>query len=165
MIQPQMRIGQGWDVHALVPGRKLILGSLHIPYHLGLLGHSDADVLLHAIIDAMLGGAGLGDIGSHFPDTDPRWKNADSLVLLSECAELIHKQGWLIQNIDSTVIAQAPRLAPYIEAMRQQIAKALKLKTNQVNIKAKTAEKLGPVGLGQSIEAQAIVLLMGSPEF
>ena len=162
MIQPQMRIGQGWDVHALVPGRKLILGGVHIPYHLGLLGHSDADVLLHAIIDAMLGAAGLGDIGTHFPDTDGRWKNADSLVLLGECAQLIHQQGWLIQNIDSTVIAQAPRLAPHIDAMRQVTAKALKLHVNQVNIKAKTAEKLGPVGQGQSIEAQAIVLLLGS---
>ena len=162
MIQPHMRIGQGWDVHALVPGRKLILGGVHIPYHLGLLGHSDADGLLHAIIDAMLGAAGLGDIGAHFPDTDGRWKNADSLVLLGECAQLIHQQGWLIQNIDSTVIAQAPRLAPHIDAMRLETAKALKLHVNQVNIKAKTAEKLGPVGQGQSIEAQAIVLLLGS---
>ena len=160
MIQPQMRIGQGWDVHALVPGRKLILGGVHIPYHLGLLGHSDADVLLHAIIDAMLGAAGLGDIGTHFSDTDLRWKGADSLALLAATAELIQKNGWRIQNLDSTVIAQAPKLAPYITAMRELIAGVMTLNTTQVNIKAKTAEKLGSVGQGQSIEAQAVVLLL-----
>ena len=154
-----MRIGQGWDVHALVPGRRLIIGGVPIPYHLGLLGHSDADVLLHAIIDAMLGAAGLGDIGTHFPDTDARWKNADSLVLLAACAALLKEKGWRIQNLDSTVIAQAPKLAPHIPAMREQIAAALALTVTQINIKAKTAEKLGPVGQGQSIEAQAIVLL------
>lgn len=159
MTQAQMRIGQGWDVHALVPGRRLIIGGVPIPYHLGLLGHSDADVLLHAIIDAMLGAAGLGDIGTHFPDTDVRWKNADSLVLLAACAALLKEKGWRIQNLDSTVIAQAPKLAPYIPAMREQIAAALALAVTQINIKAKTAEKLGPVGQGQSIEAQAIVLL------
>ena len=159
MTQAQMRIGQGWDVHALVPGRRLIIGGLHIPFHLGLLGHSDADVLLHAIIDAMLGAAGLGDIGTHFPDTDVRWKNADSLVLLAACAALLKEKGWRIQNLDSTVIAQAPKLAPHIPAMREQIAAALALTVTQINIKAKTAEKLGPVGQGQSIEAQAIVLL------
>ena len=155
----QMRIGQGWDVHALVPGRHLIIGGVHIPYHLGLLGHSDADVLLHAIIDAMLGAAGLGDIGTHFPDTDARWKNADSLVLLAACAVLLKEKGWRIQNLDSTVIAQTPKLAPHIPAMREQIAAALALTVTEINIKAKTAEKLGPVGQGQSIEAQAIVLL------
>lgn len=159
MTQLQMRIGQGWDVHALVPGRRLIIGGVHIPYHLGLLGHSDADVLLHAIIDAMLGAAGLGDIGTHFPDTDVRWKNADSLVLLAACAALLKEKGWRIQNLDTTVIAQAPKLAPYITAMREQMAAALALTVTQINIKAKTAEKLGPVGQGQSIEAQAIVLL------
>ena len=159
MTQAQMRIGQGWDVHALVPGRRLVIGGVHIPYHLGLLGHSDADVLLHAIIDAMLGAAGLGDIGTHFPDTDARWKNADSLVLLAACAALLKEKGWRIQNLDSTVIAQAPKLAPHIPAMREQIAAALALTVTQINIKAKTAEKLGPVGQGQSIEAQAIVLL------
>ena len=132
---------------------------MHIPYHLGLLGHSDADVLLHAIIDAMLGAAGLGDIGTHFPDTDVRWKNADSLVLLAACAALLKEKGWRIQNLDTTVIAQAPKLAPYITAMREQMAAALALTVTQINIKAKTAEKLGPVGQGQSIEAQAIVLL------
>lgn len=159
MTQAQMRIGQGWDVHALVPGRRLIIGGVPIPYHLGLLGHSDADVLLHAIIDAMLGAAGLGDIGTHFPDTDVRWKNADSLELLAACADLLKEKGWRIQNLDSTVIAQAPKLAPHIPAMREQIAAALALAVTQINIKAKTAEKLGPVGQGQSIEAQAIVLL------
>ncbi len=159
MTQAQMRIGQGWDVHALVPGRRLIIGGLHIPFHLGLLGHSDADVLLHAIIDAMLGAAGLGDIGTHFPDTDVRWKNADSLELLAACADLLKEKGWRIQNLDSTVIAQAPKLALHIPAMREQIAAALALTVTQINIKAKTAEKLGPVGQGQSIEAQAIVLL------
>jgi len=159
MTQAQMRIGQGWDVHALVPGRRLIIGGVPIPYHLGLLGHSDADVLLHAIIDAMLGAAGLGDIGTHFPDTDVRWKNADSLVLLAACAALLKEKGWRIQNLDSTVIAQAPKLAPHIPAMREQIAAGLALTVTQINIKAKTAEKLGPVGQGQSIEAQAIVLL------
>jgi len=159
MTQAQMRIGQGWDVHALVPGRRLIIGGVPIPYHLGLLGHSDADVLLHAIIDAMLGAGGLGDIGTHFPDTDVRWKNADSLVLLAACAALLKEKGWRIQNLDSTVIAQAPKLAPHIPAMREQIAAALALTVTQINIKAKTAEKLGPVGQGQSIEAQAIVLL------
>ena len=159
MTQLQMRIGQGWDVHALVPGRRLIIGGVHIPYHLGLLGHSDADVLLHAIIDAMLGAAGLGDIGTHFPDTDVRWKNADSLVLLAACAALLKEKGWRIQYLDTTVIAQAPKLAPYITAMREQMAAALALTVTQINIKAKTAEKLGPVGQGQSIEAQAIVLL------
>lgn len=159
MTQLQMRIGQGWDVHALVPGRRLIIGGVHIPYHLGLLGHSDADVLLHAIIDAMLGAAVLGDIGTHFPDTDVRWKNADSLVLLAACAALLKEKGWRIQNLDTTVIAQAPKLASYIPAMREQMAAALALTVTQINIKAKTAEKLGPVGQGQSIEAQAIVLL------
>ena len=159
MTQLQMRIGQGWDVHALVPGRRLIIGGVHIPYHLGLLGYSDADVLLHAIIDAMLGAAGLGDIGTHFPDTDVRWKNADSLVLLAACAALLKEKGWRIQNLDTTVIAQAPKLASYIPAMREQMAAALALTVTQINIKAKTAEKLGPVGQGQSIEAQAIVLL------
>ena len=154
-----IRIGEGWDTHALVEGRALILGGVHIPFAKGLLGHSDADVLLHAIIDAMLGAAGLGDIGTHFPDTDVRWKNADSLELLAACADLLKEKGWRIQNLDTTVIAQAPKLAPYIPAMREQMAAALALTVTQINIKAKTAEKLGPVGQGQSIEAQAIVLL------
>jgi len=159
MTSLPMRIGQGWDVHALVPGRRLVIGGIHIPFHLGLLGHSDADVLLHAVIDAMLGAAALGDIGTHFPDTDARWKNADSLKLLSACAALLKDKGWRVHNLDSTVIAQAPKLAPFIYAMREQLAGALAINISQVNIKAKTAEKLGPVGQGQSVEAQAMVLL------
>jgi 2-C-methyl-D-erythritol 2,4-cyclodiphosphate synthase len=156
---PTIRIGEGWDTHALVPGRKLIIGGVQVPHTLGLLGHSDADVLLHAIIDALLGAAGLGDIGSHFPDTDARFKGADSLVLLRETARLLGARGHRIGNIDSTVIAQAPKLAPHIPAMREQIAAALALDVNRVNVKAKTAEKLGPVGQGLSMEARAVVLL------
>ncbi|MGZ5272013.1 MAG: 2-C-methyl-D-erythritol 2,4-cyclodiphosphate synthase [Ramlibacter sp.] len=154
-----MRIGEGWDVHALVPGRPLVIGGVAIPYERGLLGHSDADVLLHAITDALLGAAGLGDIGRHFPDTDLKFKGADSVLLLEEAARRVADAGWGIVNIDSTVVAQAPRLAPHIEAMRARIAKALGLASAQVNVKAKTAEKLGPVGQGQSIEARAVVLL------
>lgn len=153
------RIGEGWDVHALVPGRKLILGGVEVPYHLGLLGHSDADVLLHAVTDALLGAAGLGDIGRHFPDTDTQFQGADSMVLLAEAAKRVRAQGWQIGNVDSTVIAQAPKLAPHIPAMCAQIAKALAVQTQAVNVKAKTAEKMGPVGLGQSMEARAVVLL------
>lgn len=153
------RIGEGWDIHALVEGRKLILGGVHIPYHLGLLGHSDADVLLHAITDALLGGAGLGDIGTHFPDTDERFKGADSLVLLTEAALRVRASGYEIGNVDSTVIAQAPRLALHISLMCRQIAAGLGVAPAQVNVKAKTAEKMGPVGLGQAMEARAVVLL------
>ncbi len=155
-----MRIGEGWDVHALVPGRKLVLGGVEIPFERGLLGHSDADVLLHALTDALLGAAGLGDIGHHFPDSDTRFRGADSLVLLAEAARRVRQEGWQIGNVDSTVIAQAPRLAPYIDAMRQRIAQALELTPSQVNVKAKTAEKLGPVGQGSCIEARAIALLI-----
>jgi 2-C-methyl-D-erythritol 2,4-cyclodiphosphate synthase len=154
-----MRIGEGWDVHALVPGRPLVIGGVAIPYERGLLGHSDADVLLHAITDALLGAAGLGDIGRHFPDTDPNFKGADSVLLLEEAARRVVQAGWSVVNVDSTVVAQAPRLAPHIDAMRARIAKALGLQAAQVNVKAKTAEKLGPVGQGQSIEARAVVLL------
>jgi 2-C-methyl-D-erythritol 2,4-cyclodiphosphate synthase len=157
-----IRIGEGWDVHALVPGRKLIIGGVEIPFDRGLLGHSDADVLLHAITDALLGAAGLGDIGRHFPDTDDRFKGADSVVLLVEAAHRVREQGWQVGNIDSTVIAQAPKLAPHIEAMRNRIAQALDLAPGQVNVKAKTAEKLGPVGQGLSIEARAVVLLLAA---
>ena len=153
------RIGEGWDVHALVAGRKLILGGVEIPFHLGLFGHSDADVLLHAITDALLGAAALGDIGTHFPDTDESFRSADSLLLLAEAARRVREKGFEIGNIDSTVIAQAPKLMPYIGAMRQRIGQALGLTLDQVNVKAKTAEKMGPVGLGQAIEARAIVLL------
>ena len=154
------RIGEGWDVHALVPGRKLILGGVHIPFDRGLLGHSDADALLLAITDALLGAAGLGDIGSHFPDTDARFAGADSALLLAEAARAVRAQGWEIANVDSTVVAQAPKLAPHIAAMRERTAQALGVAPDQVNVKAKTAEKLGPVGQGQSIEARAVALLV-----
>lgn len=153
------RIGEGWDVHALVAGRKLILGGVEIPHTMGLLGHSDADALLHAITDALLGAAALGDIGTHFSDTDPQFKGADSMVLLVEAMRRVAAKGYKIGNIDSTIIAQAPKMMPHIPAMRERIAGALGLSLEQVNIKAKTAEKMGPVGLGQSIEARAVVLL------
>ena len=153
------RIGEGWDTHALVEGRKLILGGVLVPYARGLLGHSDADVLLHAITDALLGAAALGDIGRHFPDTDARFKGADSMRLLVEAAALVRQAGWAIGNIDSTIIAQAPKLAPYIPAMQRGIATALGLALDAVNVKAKTAEKMGPVGEGLSMEARAVVLL------
>jgi 2-C-methyl-D-erythritol 2,4-cyclodiphosphate synthase len=159
MFHMNFRIGEGWDVHALVPGRKLILGGIEVPHELGLLGHSDADVLLHAITDALLGGAALGDIGRHFPDTDPEFRGADSLVLLVEAARRVRATGLEIGNIDSTIIAQAPKLAPHIPAMRERIARALGLALDQVNVKAKTAEKLGPVGQQQSMEARAAALL------
>jgi len=155
----QFRIGEGWDTHALVPGRRLVIGGVVIPFHLGLLGHSDADVLLHAITDALLGAAALGDIGTHFSDTDERWRDADSWKLLQATGGLVQASGWRINNIDSTVIAQAPKLAPFIGTMRERVAAALQLDLNQVNIKAKTAEKLGPVGSGQAIEARAVALL------
>ena len=154
-----LRIGEGWDIHALVPGRRLLIGGVDIPYGRGLLGHSDADVLLHAITDALLGAAALGDIGRHFPDTDERFRGADSLVLLTEAARRVREQGLRIGNVDSTVIAQAPKLAPHIEAMRNRIAQALDIAPAMVNVKAKTAEQLGPVGQGLAIEARAVVLL------
>jgi 2-C-methyl-D-erythritol 2,4-cyclodiphosphate synthase len=156
------RIGEGWDTHALVPGRRLVIGGVEIPFERGLLGHSDADVLLHAITDALLGAAGLGDIGHLFPDTDERFRGADSLLLLKEAVGRVRGQGWRIANIDSTVVAQAPKLAPHIGAMRQRIAQAAEMAPGQVNVKAKTAEKLGPVGEGLSIEARAIVLVTGA---
>ncbi len=154
-----IRVGEGWDVHALVPGRKLVIGGVHIPYERGLLGHSDADVLLHAITDALLGAAGLGDIGTHFPDTDERFKGADSAVLLAEASRRVRDAGWQLGNVDSTVIAQAPRLAPHMATIRASVAAALGVAVDQVNVKAKTAEKLGPVGQGLCIEARAVVLL------
>ena len=153
------RIGEGWDIHALVPDRKLVLGGIHVPFPLGLFGHSDADVLLHAITDALLGAASLGDIGQHFPDTDAQFKGADSLVLLIEAAKRVRAAGLEIGNIDSTIIAQAPKLAPYIPQMRENIARALGLDVNQINVKAKTAEKMGPVGLGQAMESRAVALI------
>ena len=155
----RMRIGEGWDIHALVPGRALVIGGVRIEHAAGLLGHSDADVLLHAITDALLGAAALGDIGSHFPDTDARWKGADSRVLLAAAAQAVRAQGWQIANVDSTVIAQAPRLAPHIHAMRDCIAQALELQIDCVSVKAKTAERLGPVGQGLAMQARAVALL------
>ena len=156
---PLFRIGEGWDVHALVPGRKLIIGGVHVPHTQGLLGHSDADVLLHAITDALLGAAALGDIGRHFPDTDERFKGADSGVLLQEAVRRVREAGFEIGNVDSTVIAQAPKLSPHIPAMEEGIARTLGVAVGQVNVKAKTAEKIGPVGQGLSIEARAVALL------
>ena len=153
------RIGEGWDIHALVPGRRLVIGGVDIAFERGLLGHSDADVLLHAITDALLGAAGSGDIGRHFPDTDERFRGADSLSLLAEAARRVRAQGLRVGNVDSTVIAQAPRLAAHIDAMRTHIARALDIEPERVNVKAKTAETLGPVGEGLAIEARAIVLL------
>jgi 2-C-methyl-D-erythritol 2,4-cyclodiphosphate synthase len=155
----QFRIGEGWDIHQLVEGRKLILGGVEIPHTKGLLGHSDADALLHAITDALLGAAAMGDIGTHFPDTDAQFKGADSTVLLAEAARRVRAKGFLIGNVDSTVIAQAPKLAPHIAAMRARIAEVLQLDVSQVNVKAKTAEKMGPVGEGRAMEARAVVLL------
>ena len=154
-----LRIGEGWDTHRLVADRPLIIGGVRIPYERGLLGHSDADVLLHAITDALLGAAALGDIGQHFPDTDAQFKGADSTVLLAEAMRRVAAAGYQIGNIDSTVIAQAPRLMPWLPAMRKVIAQALNCAVEQVNVKAKTAEKMGPVGEGLAIEARAIVLL------
>ena len=156
------RIGEGWDIHALVPGRALVLSGVCIPHSAGLLGHSDADVLLHAITDALLGAAALGDIGTHFPDTDAAFRGADSVVLLTEAARRVRAQGFQIGNIDSTVVAQAPRLAAHIPQMRVRISAALDLAIDQINIKAKTAERLGPVGQGLAMEARAVVLLLRS---
>jgi 2-C-methyl-D-erythritol 2,4-cyclodiphosphate synthase len=153
------RIGEGWDVHALVPGRKLILGGVEIAHTSGLMGHSDADVLLHAITDALLGAAGLGDIGRHFPDTDVQFKGADSAVLLTEAMRRVREAGWVLVNVDCTIVAQAPKLAPHMAAINASLAQALGVASDQVNVKAKTSEKLGPVGMGQSIEARAVVLL------
>ena len=155
----RMRIGEGWDVHALVPGRALVVGGVTIDHPQGLLGHSDADVLLHAITDALLGAAALGDIGSHFPDTDAQHRGADSLVLLREVGQRVRQAGYEIGNIDATIVAQAPRMAPHIVLMRERIAQALGVAVGQINVKAKTAEKLGPVGQGQSMEARAVALI------
>jgi 2-C-methyl-D-erythritol 2,4-cyclodiphosphate synthase len=155
-----LRIGEGWDIHALVEGRKLILGGIDIPHSKGLQGHSDADALLHAITDALVGAAALGDIGTHFPDTDAQFKGADSSVLLAEAARRVRAKGYEIGNVDTTVVAQAPKLAPHIAAMRERISQVLGVSVDQVNVKAKTAEKMGPVGEGLAIEARAVVLLV-----
>jgi 2-C-methyl-D-erythritol 2,4-cyclodiphosphate synthase len=154
-----MRVGMGYDVHKLVEGRDLILGGVKIPYEKGLLGHSDADVLLHAIMDAILGAAAMGDIGLHFPDSDPKYKGADSMALLKEVASMIDKEHFVIENIDATIIAQAPKMRPYIDEMRINIAQALRISLSQVNVKATTEEGLGFTGSGQGISSQAICLL------
>ncbi len=154
-----MRIGQGFDVHALVPRRRLIIGGVEIPYALGLEGHSDADVLLHAVCDALLGAAALGDIGRHFPDSEAAYKDADSRVLLREVVALIRAAGFLPVNVDATIIAQAPRMAPYIPGMVANLAADLELPVDAINIKATTTEKLGFIGRGEGIAAQAICLL------
>lgn len=153
------RIGEGWDIHQLVEGRPLILGGVTIEHPKGLLGHSDADALCHAITDALFGAAGLGDIGRHFPDTDAAFQGADSIALLVECARRVRAAGWEPVNIDSTIVAQAPKMAPHIAAMAARIAAAVGLEPGLVNVKAKTAEKMGPVGEGRAIEARAVCLL------
>ncbi len=154
-----MRIGTGYDVHRLVEDRELILGGVKLPYEKGLLGHSDADVLLHAIMDALLGAAALGDIGKHFPDSDPAYKGISSLELLGKVGEMLEQQSFLIENIDATIIAQAPKMRPYMEDMRKNIAGALGLAPEQVNVKATTEEGLGFTGNGEGISAQAVCLL------
>nr|WP_084233543.1 2-C-methyl-D-erythritol 2,4-cyclodiphosphate synthase [Papillibacter cinnamivorans] len=154
-----MRIGQGYDVHRLEPGLRLVLGGVEIPFELGLLGHSDADVLIHAVMDALLGAAALGDIGGHFPDTDPSYRGISSLVLLGETARLLSESGFSVVNVDSTVVAQAPKLSAHIGAMRQNLADALGISPEQVNVKATTEERLGFTGEGRGIAAQAAVLL------
>ena len=156
-----MRIGTGYDVHRLVEGRKLILGGVEIPYEKGLLGHSDADVLVHAVMDALLGAAALGDIGGHFPDSDPRYEGADSLALLREVCRILREAGFKPGNVDATIVAQAPKLAPYIPAMRRNIAAAMGLDTSCVSVKATTEERLGFTGEGLGIAAQAAALIDG----
>ena len=157
-----IRVGEGWDIHALVAGRKLVLGGVEVPYEKGLQGHSDADALLHAITDAVLGAAALGDIGTLFPDTDLRYQGADSALLLAEAMHQVRAAGWTLGNVDCTVIAQAPKLAPFKPLMRARIAQILGVTPAQVNVKAKTAERMGPVGAGEAMEARAVVLLMAA---
>ncbi|MBU5459080.1 2-C-methyl-D-erythritol 2,4-cyclodiphosphate synthase [Anaerostipes sp. MSJ-23] len=159
-----MRIGMGYDVHRLTENRKLILGGVEIPYEKGLLGHSDADVLLHAISDALLGAAALGDIGKHFPDTDPKFHNADSLKLLEEVVRLIYEKGYTVGNVDATIIAQKPKMAPHLPSMIKNISRVLRVDQGQVNVKATTEEKLGFTGEGLGISAQAVCLLMERKE-
>ena len=154
-----MRIGHGYDVHRLVEGRKLILGGVEVPHTLGLLGHSDADVLTHAVMDALLGAAALGDIGRHFPDTDPAYAGADSLKLLDHVVELLEEKGYQVGNVDATILAQKPKMAPYIEKMRDNLAARMKVEPDQVNVKATTEEKLGFTGAEEGIAAHAVALL------
>ena len=155
-----MRIGTGYDVHKLAEGRKLIIGGVEIPYEKGLLGHSDADVLVHAIMDALLGAAALGDIGKHFPDTDPKYKGADSLMLMREVRRILSENGFEVGNVDATIIAQAPRMSPHIDTMRRNIADVLGLDVSQVSVKATTEERLGFTGRGEGISAQAVALIL-----
>jgi len=159
-MNAEMRVGQGYDIHALVEGRPLIIGGVTIPHTHGLLGHSDADVLLHAVTDAILGGAGLGDIGRHFPDTDPAYRGADSRVLLRAACDKVHAAGWRVVNVDATVHAQAPKIGPHAAVMAQHIAADLRLVPDAVNVKAKTNEGLGPVGRQEGIAATAVALLV-----
>ncbi|MBS7239439.1 MAG: 2-C-methyl-D-erythritol 2,4-cyclodiphosphate synthase [Acetatifactor sp.] len=154
-----MRVGMGYDVHRLVEGRDLVMGGVNIPYEKGLLGHSDADVLLHAIMDALLGAAALGDIGKHFPDSDPAYKGISSILLLEKVGELLTGEGYFVGNIDATIIAQAPKMRPYIDQMRENIAKALDVDVSCINVKATTEEGLGFTGTGEGISAQAICML------
>jgi 2-C-methyl-D-erythritol 2,4-cyclodiphosphate synthase len=156
------RVGQGYDVHALAPGRRLVLGGVDIPWRCGLLGHSDADVLLHAITDALLGAAGLGDIGGMFPDTDSRWQGADSRVLLRGAMQAVKEAGWQVGNVDATIVAQSPRVAPHVAAMRANIAADLGVVVSAINIKGKTTERLGFVGRGEGIAAEAVALLLSA---
>ena len=159
MTRIDIRIGEGWDSHVLVAGRPLVLGGVTIPHTHGLNGHSDADALCHALTDAIFGAAALGDIGHHFPDTDAQFRGADSLALLAEAVRRVRTAGWRVGNVDATIVAQAPKMAPHIPAMRQRLAGALGVALDQVSVKAKTAERLGPVGRGESIEARAVCLL------
>ncbi len=155
----EFRVGQGYDVHALVPGRRMVIGGVEIAHSDGLLGHSDADVLMHAITDALLGAAALGDIGRHFPDTDARWRGADSAMLLREATARVRAEGWEVGNVDATIVAQAPRMAPHIPAMVHAVASALGIAGDRVNLKAKTTERLGFVGRAEGIEAHAVALI------
>ena len=157
-----IRIGNGYDIHQLVEGRALILGGVEIPHTLGLLGHSDADVLTHSIMDALLGALGLGDIGHYFPPSDPKWKGADSMLLLEQVTEIIQAQGWKIGNIDSTIVAEQPKLKPHLKAMRSSLAAKMAIAIEQISIKATTNEKLGPVGREEGICAYAVVLLVNT---
>jgi 2-C-methyl-D-erythritol 2,4-cyclodiphosphate synthase len=158
MVDP-IRVGQGFDLHALVPGRRLLLGGVPIEYERGLLGHSDADVLLHAVTDALLGAAGLGDIGRTFPDSDPAYRDADSRTLLSQVVQRVQRQGWRVANLDCTIIAEGPRIAPYVAAIQGSIAVLLEVDVTRVNVKGKTTERLGAIGRGEAIAASAVVLL------
>lgn len=159
MTGRELRVGEGWDLHRLVTGRRLLLGGVEIPFERGELAHSDGDVLLHALTDALLGAAALGDIGAHFPPSDPRWKDADSLELLARAVDLVAAEGWRLVNVDCTVVLERPRLGPHVDAIRARVAAALRLEVGRVSVKAKTAEGLGPIGSGDAVEARAVALV------